>query len=107
MTEGEQFIGESIKPVEGTMDAAAMSGGDPGFPGKFTWRRREYAVAEVLEKWKEAGNSREGPGEQYRRKHWFRIRTVDGTEMKVYFERQARSKSQRKSRWWLYTVTRC
>ena len=107
MTDGEQFIGEAIKPVEGTMDAPAMSTGGPGLPGRFTWRKREYVVAEILEKWKEHGNAREGPGEQYLRKHWFRVRTTDGTEMRIYFERNARSKNQRKTRWWLYTVKTC
>ena len=32
-----------------------------------------------------------------RRKHWFRIRTTDGGEMKVYFERQGRSGRKHKT----------
>lgn len=104
MKAAEKFIGEAIRPVEGTMDALAMSRGGPGLPAKFVWRTKEYTVAETLETWKETGDSREGPGEQYRRKHWFRIRTTDGRTMKLYFERRARSGNQRKSRWWLCTV---
>ncbi|NQU41698.1 hypothetical protein HQ520_00320 [bacterium] len=45
-----------------------------------------------------------GSGERYVRKHWFRIRTTDGQEMKLYFERQARSAREAKKRWWLHSV---
>lgn len=93
-------------PVAGTFDAAGMTRGEPGLPGRFVWRDREYAVAEVLEAWKETGPCRSGSNEQYLRKHWYKIRTDDGTEMTLYFERQARTKRQRKERWWLYTVSR-
>ena len=46
----ETFICERIKPVEGTYDASAMSIGEPGFPGQFVWRKKEYFLAEILEK---------------------------------------------------------
>lgn len=101
----EQFICDPIKPVVGTMDTRAMTRGEPGLPGKFIWRDEEYTVAEVLEKWKETSPCRSGGGERYVRKHWFRIRTTDGREMKIFFERQARSKRQSKLRWWLYTLS--
>jgi hypothetical protein len=29
---------------------------------------------------------------------------TDGSEMKIYFERSARSKGSEKSRWWLFTL---
>jgi phosphoribosylglycinamide formyltransferase-1 len=100
----EQFVCEPIRPVAGTMDVAGMLRGEPGLPQRFTWRGAEYAVAEVLETWKDTGPCRSGAPEQYVRKHWFRIRTTGGEEMKVYFDRQARSKRERKTRWWLHTV---
>jgi hypothetical protein len=42
--------------------------------------------------------------DEYVRRHWFRIRTASGKEMKIYFERQARSQSSRKQRWWIFSV---
>jgi hypothetical protein len=100
----EDFISESIKPVAGTFNLAAMARGEPGLPGRFLWRRKEYAVADVLEVWKEDGPCRSGSSEMYLRKHWYKIRTADGLIMTLYFERQARSKGQQKIRWWLYTI---
>ena len=58
----------------------------------------------MLERWKDTGPCTSGGGEKYLRKHWFRVRTTDGREMKLYFERQARRGSRQTSRWWLYTV---
>ena len=100
----DEFVSEAIEPVEGTFAAAGMVRGEPGLPGRFVWRGEEYAVAEVLEKWKESGPCKSGSSEMYLRKHWFRIRCADGTEMTIYFERQPKSKQQSKKRWWLYTV---
>lgn len=102
-----QFVSEPVTPVAGTMDSAGMARGEPGLPQRFVWRDEEYTVAAVLERWKETSGCRSGADEQYVRKHWFKIRTTDGKEMKLYFERQARSKAQRKSRWWLFTVSSC
>jgi hypothetical protein len=102
----EEFISEPIEPVVGTFDTAAMTRGEPGFPERFKWRDEEYAVAEVLEAWKETGSCRSGGPEKYLRKHWYKIRTDSGLEMTLYFERQARSKRQDKIRWWLYTINR-
>jgi len=100
----EEFIGEPIRPVGGTLDPAAMATGGPGLPTRFVWRDREHAVQRVLERWKTTSDCRSGSREQYVRKHWFRIRTADGTQMRIYFERQARSRGQRKARWWLYSI---
>ncbi|KPK44778.1 MAG: hypothetical protein AMJ65_02075 [Phycisphaerae bacterium SG8_4] len=102
----EEFVSEPIVPVEGTFDAAAMTRGEPGLPGRFLWRDQEYSTADVLEAWKETGPCKSGGPEQYLRKHWFKIRTDDGLEMTIYFERQARATRQGKKRWWLYTVKR-
>ena len=100
----EEFISEEIRPVGGLLDGAAMATGAPGLPGRFAWRGQEYVVATVLDAWKETGADRGGSDERYVRRHWFRIRTADGIEMKIYFERQARSGRQARKRWWLYAL---
>lgn len=102
----EEFVSEPIKPVPGTFDTTAMTRGEPGLPGRFKWRDREYTVTDVLEAWKESGPCKSGGSEMYLRKHWFKIRTENGAEMTIYFERQARAKRQNKTRWWLYTISR-
>ena len=102
----EQFVGESIRPISESIDTTGMSRGDPGLPMRFRWRKREYAIVDVLDTWKERlaeGNAQTGKGEKYTRKHWFRIRTDDGTVMSIYFERQFRVRGVTK-RWWVYTV---
>ena len=99
-----QFIGERVAPAAGTFDTRAMARGEPGLPAAFTWRGREYAVGEVLERWKTTGPCRSGADELYVRRHWFRIRATSGEEMTIYFERQPRSARARKARWWLYSL---
>ena len=101
----EGFVGEQLKPDGSTFNAFALIGGAPAMPKRFRWRERDFEVAEVLEQWKELGPAREGGSSQYLRKHWFRIRTTTNDEMKIYFERTARSTRQRKTRWWLYSMT--
>jgi hypothetical protein len=44
--------------------------------------------------------------DRYLRKHWFHVRTGDGSHMKIYFERSARSKGTERARWWLFTVVK-
>ena len=100
----EEFVSEPIKPVAGTFDTTPMTRGEPSLPGRFIWRDKKYTVAEVLQAWKELGPCKSGGGEKYLRKHWFRIKTGTGREMTIYFERQPRSKSRNKMRWWLYTI---
>ena len=100
----EEFVGEQIRPVAGTTGTLGMTRREPGLPRRFTWRGEQYEVAEVLERWKQTGPCTSGSGERYVRKHWYRVRTMDGQEMKLYFERQARSKALRKKRWWLHSV---
>ena len=98
----EEFVSETIKPLEGSFDTSAMTRGEPGLPTKFTWRDKEYAIAELLEAWKETGPCKSGSSEIYLRKHWYKIKTIDNMIMTLYFERQPRSKN--KTRWWLYTI---
>ena len=102
----DEFVGEKIQPVRTTTSTRHMAAGEPGLPRRFVWRGREYAVRRILEKWKTTGPCRSGSDEMYVRKHWFRILTDDGTEMKLYFERQPRSGRERAARWWLYTARR-
>jgi hypothetical protein len=102
----EEFVGEAIRPVAGTFDPRAMVRGEPGVPQRFVWRDQEYTVAAVLEVWKEDGPCRHRSGEMYLRKHWFQILTKQGPQMTIWFERQARSRPQNKTRWWLYTIDR-
>jgi hypothetical protein len=98
----ETFIGEAITPVDMSFSAASMAMGKPGLPRSFAWKGGRFSVLEVLEEWKEAGPCRHGSGERYVRKHWFRIRTTELREMRIYFERQQRSSGG--SRWRLYSI---
>ena len=41
--------------------------------------------------------------ELYVRKHWFEVLTDSGETLKIYFERQARSRNAR-ARWWLFSI---
>lgn len=97
----EEFVGAAIKPEDGLFALNDMAAGEPGLPLAFTWDKQRYEVLEVLEKWKDHGDCRHGSGERYLRKHWYRVRTTGGLEMKLYFERQGRGGKQR---WWLQTV---
>jgi hypothetical protein len=40
----------------------------------------------------------------YLRRHWFELLATPGERMTLYCERQARSRSKPKARWWLYKV---
>jgi phosphoribosylglycinamide formyltransferase-1 len=101
----ERFISEPITPVEGTLNLAETPVGEPPLPQKFIWRDVEYTVDKILDKRKELGrDATHGSKEKYLRKHWFRVRTTSGHTMNIYFERRAKSKAQRLTRWWLYTL---
>jgi hypothetical protein len=99
-----ELISASITPVGNTFLTASMAAGEPGLPERFQWRKKEFIVSRVLEQWKTTSPCRAGSDEQYVRKHWFRILTTDGTEMQIYFDRQARPGLDKKKRWWLATV---
>jgi hypothetical protein len=98
----ETFIGAGITPEDTSFSVSAMAMGKPGLPWKFSWKGRAFSVLEVLEVWKECGDCRHGSGERYVRKHWFRVRTTEDLEMKIYFERQGRSSGG--SSWRLYSI---
>ena len=99
------FVSESIAPVFDQGTGTSIGVGAPVIPSGFIWREKEYRIQSVLETWKESGACKSGSSERYLRKHWYRIRTTDGKEMEIYFERQARSSKQRNKRWWLFTVS--
>ncbi|MBN1867654.1 cytoplasmic protein [Candidatus Sumerlaeota bacterium] len=101
----QRFVSEPIRPIVEAIDTSGAPLGEPGVPMRFVWRGTEYVVEELLGKWKDAGPCTSGGGERYVRKHGFHVRTTTGEEMKIYYERQARSTRERKKRWWLYTVS--
>ena len=98
----ERFVGEAITPEGMSFATSMMATGSPGLPREFSWNGKKFSVLEVLEQWKECGDCRHGSGERYVRKHWFRVRTNEGLEMRLYFERQRRSSGG--SRWRLYSI---
>jgi len=106
------FVSEPITPIDASFDTGMMAQGEPGVPHKFRWRKKDWVVAEVLERWKEHGNCAHGSGERYVRKHGYRVRTTDGLVLKLYFQRTfGRAKFRTTSRWWIYSIeeaeTRC
>jgi hypothetical protein len=102
------FVSEPIVPVAGTFDAAGMSRGEPGLPGKFHWRGKEIIVAQQLERWKDHGDCRHGSGERYVRRHGYRVRIGDGSILRLYFQRSVgRGKLSPRARWWLHSIESC
>ena len=100
----ERLVSEPLRPLLGDADEGAVAIGEPVLPGRFLWGERECVVAKVLETWKELSSGSRAMPDRYVRKHWYRVRTADGLEMKLYFERKARSAGQAKRRWWLFSV---
>jgi hypothetical protein len=101
----ESFISEPIAPKSGTFAQTAMARGEPGLPASFAWRGREYTVAGLIESWKSTAPDREGGSERYVRKHWYRIRTVTGEVMTLYFTRQpSQGRSASRQRWFLFSM---
>lgn len=102
------FISEPIVPVAGSFDPAGMSRGEPGLPRRFRWRRREFVVAQELERGRTHGDCRHGSGERYVRRHTYRVRTEDGAILHLYFQRTVgRGRQSPKSRWWLHSIESC
>ncbi len=99
----EEFISEAIVPLAGSADVAAMSRGEPGLPGQFTWQGKSYTVARLVSSWKTCTTDR---GEMYLRRHWYSIETTSGETMTIYCERQTKNRRSPKARWWLYTIRR-
>ncbi len=100
----EHLISEPIRPLQFETAPTGFVAGEPAVPQRFAWRGEEEVVRDVLERWKELSPGTAAMPDRYVRKHWYRIRTESGKEMKIYFERQARSKGAAKQRWWLFSV---
>jgi hypothetical protein len=100
----EHFVSELIKPATDAIDTRGMGEGSPGLPMVFSWRGQEYHVSEILSQWKETRPEKHTTGEKYLRKHWFHVRTDEGWEMKIYFQRKPSSAKTSLKRWWLYTA---
>jgi hypothetical protein len=99
-----EFVCEELITVAGSADTAMMARGEPGLPRRFTWRRTEYEVVGVIEMWKTIGPCRNGSGEMYLRRHWYKIQVNPRLVMTVYCDRQAKNSRKPKSRWWVYTT---
>ena len=97
----EKLISEPVAPVAGSFNCAAMAQGEPGVPMIFSWRGKEYHVEAILENWKNFRSCRNGSGEQYVNKHFFKVRTESGEVMTLY---RARTGSK-KDVWTLFTIT--
>ena len=106
----ESFISEPIEPAMDEIADEPIQTGEPILPRRFRWRGDEYRIDSVLETWKQYSGGSKSMPEHYLRKHWFHVLAsktgAEGEEppleMKIYFERQARSKSV--ARWWIYTL---
>lgn len=100
----ESLISEAIEPLMDETVDLPFQAGEPILPARFRWREREYRIETVVDSWKQYSPGTASMPDRYLRKHWFHVRTHDGAEMKLYFERKARSKGAERSRWWLYTL---
>jgi hypothetical protein len=99
------FVSEPITPLRGSFDTALMARGEPGLPHRFRWRKKEWQVAAILEQWKEHGDCAHGSGERYVRKHVYRVGTVEGPVLRIYFQRSfGRGRFQRKGRWRVHSI---
>jgi hypothetical protein len=100
----ERLIAEAIEPVPGTVADHPYRIGDPILPGRFRWRGGEFDVAAVLDSWKELSQGSPAMPDRYVRKHWYRVRTGDGREMKIYVERRGRVRGRPKPGWQLFAI---
>lgn len=99
------FVSEPLRPLGESFDTALMAQGEPGQPHRFSWRGQDWHVAVILEKWKDHGDCRHGSGERYVRKHVYRVQTVEGPVLRIYFQRTfGKSRSGSRSRWWVYSI---
>jgi phosphoribosylglycinamide formyltransferase-1 len=99
----ERFVSEQLRPFPEELNITSAVAGEPAIPRKFKWRGDTIEVAEVIRKWKTTSPCTHGSDERYVRKHWYEIETVDGRYLRIYFERQARSRRERKKRWWVFS----
>lgn len=101
----ERFISKPVQPLLEEENASiAGEPGEPLLPRRFQWNGQTHQIDAVLDRWKTYGACRHGSGEQYLRRHWFRIRTAGGLTMTLYFDRQPPRHGKKRQRWWLYTI---
>lgn len=96
----DRLVSEPVTPVPGSFHADSMAAGEPGVPLAFSWRGTQYRVKRVLDGWKNLRSCRNGSGEKYVNKHFFRVETESGDVMTLY---RARTGSKQDS-WILYTM---
>lgn len=99
-----QFVGESIEPVAATIDASRMARGEPGLPRRFLWRGGEHEIDEVLSTGRRTGDCSHGSGEQYVRRHTYRVRTKAGVVMDLSFDRSARTPRELRTAWRILSI---
>ena len=99
----EQFISEMMVPVTATMDTSRMAMGEPGLPREFIWRGKTVVVEMVLKAWRTTRPCRHGSGERYVGRHWYDVRVVGGTLMRIYFDRQPEN-GRAGMGWWVFSV---
>ena len=101
----EQLISEALTPVVATGDTSRMAIGEPGLPREFLWRGETVRITAVLRTWKETGKCTHGSPELYVRKHWYEVVTRDHGTLKIYFDRNPRTRRGRKEPlWWLFSI---
>jgi phosphoribosylglycinamide formyltransferase-1 len=99
------FVSETLTPLGQSFDPALMAQGEPGLPQRFRWRKREWHVAGIVERWKEHGDCAHGSGERYVRKHVYRVRTTDGWLLRLCFQRSfGRGRFRTGARWWVQRI---
>ena len=75
MTLLSEFISEHITP--GSSFDLHQWPGEPGLPGVFIWRGKEYRVKTMIEA-KDLRSCRNGSGEHYINKHYYAFKTESG-----------------------------
>lgn len=99
------LINEPIEPEPGTFDTRWMARGQPGVPGRFKWRGKNYTVARVIKTWRTLGPCTSGADETYVRGHFYRVLTTTGETMVLHCTRYwTPGREKKKGRWKLYAV---
>lgn len=91
------FYSEPIIVDPESIPAAALAGGAPACPMRFTWRGKEYRVAKLLESGRQL--RAHDSNETYVRSHSFRVVTECGYEMVLRCDRRVRGNP-----WRVYTA---
>jgi len=99
------IIGEPIEPEPGSFDTRWMARGQPGVPGRFKWRGKDYTVARVVKTWRSLGPCESGADETYVRGHFYRVLTTTDEVMVLHCSRfWGRGREKVKGRWTVCAV---